>query len=129
MSRKFAFAAAAAALVLAAAWLTDFSSGMDPQEAIRKLSGLRMSLALYAMEGKPPPAAFADVIRAGKLEEAPTLKLPWHLRSARVRDVPSRAVTDTGGWAYVNAPADPDFGQVFIDCSHKDPKGRFWSEF
>ena len=129
MNRKFVLVAAAAALILAAAWLTDFSSGMDPQEAIRKLSGLRMSLALYGMEGKPPPAAFGEVISAGKLEAAPSLKLPWHLRSTRVRDVPSRAVSDSGSWAYVNAPGDPDFGQVFIDCAHKDPKGRFWSEF
>jgi hypothetical protein len=129
MKRKFAFSAAAAALILAAAWLTDLSSGMDTQEAIRKLSGLRISLALYGMEGKPPPASFEDVIRAGKLEEAPSLKLPWHLRSARVRNVSSRTVQDTGGWAYVNAPGDPDFGQVFMDCSHKDLKGRFWSEF
>lgn len=129
MNRKFAFAAAAAALTAAAAWLTDLSSGMDPQEAIRKLSGLRMALALYAMEGKPAPAAFEDVISAGKLEEAPALKLPWHPRCALVRNASSRAVTDTGGWAYVNAPGDPDFGQVFIDCSHKDPKNRFWSEF
>jgi hypothetical protein len=38
-------------------------------------------------------------------------------------------VEDTGGWAYVNAPASPDFGLVFLDCSHSDEKGRRWSEF
>ena len=29
---------------------------------------------------------------------------------------------------YVNDPADPQFGVVYIDCTHKDEKGRFWSE-
>lgn len=122
-------AAGAAGLLAAGAGLFHLSSGMEPAEVIRKLSGLRVSLALYAMQRQGPPASFSEVIRAGHLEAAPALKLPWHPRAGRVRDVSSRAVRDTGGWAYVNAPGDPDFGLVFIDCAHQDAKGRFWSEF
>ena len=29
----------------------------------------------------------------------------------------------------MNEPGDPDFGLLYIDCAHKDEKGRFWSEF
>lgn len=122
-----AWTAALAALAAALAGLR-FSSGMEPAEAIRKLAGLRMALTLYAAERGAPPASFAEVINSGKLEAVPSLKLAWHGGAAAVRDVPDRSLRDTGGWAYVNAPG-PDFGLVFIDCAHRDGRGRYWSEF
>ncbi|MBI5743354.1 MAG: hypothetical protein HY952_02280 [Elusimicrobia bacterium] len=127
--RKFTFAAAAAALLGGAWGLFYLYRGMGATDVIRGLSGLRMALALYAQEHKGPPASYAEVIRYGKLEEAPLLKLRRHRGASSVKDVPSRQVRDTGGWAYVNVPGSPDFGLVFIDCSHMDEKGRFWSEF
>lgn len=36
---------------------------------------------------------------------------------------------DTGGWGYVNDPQAPCYGQVFVDCSHKDTKGKTWTEY
>jgi len=125
--RVIAWAAAIAALA-AALWGLRLSSGMEPAEAIRKLAGLRMALTLYAGEAGGPPASFGLVQAAGKLEAVPYLKLAWHRGAGTVADVPDRAVRDTGGWAYVNAPG-PDFGLLFIDCAHRDPKGRYWSEF
>ncbi len=35
---------------------------------------------------------------------------------------------DTGKWAYVNDPSCPEFGTVFIDCTHQDG-GIPWSSF
>lgn len=102
---------------------------MKAPEVIRKLSGLRIAVALCGMEHKPPPADFSDLVRGGKMEGVPYLKLPRHLGSASVRSTPVQDIRDTGGWAYVNDPKDPHFGLVYIDCSHKDEKGRFWSEF
>jgi len=130
MTRKTLLLSGAAAAALAAAGgLLYLRGGMQPPEVLRKLSGLRISLALYAQEHRQRPAAFEDTIKAGQLEGAPALKLPWHRGTSEVKNVPSAAVSDTGGWAYVNEPADPAFGTIFIDCSHKDGKGRYWSEF
>lgn len=127
------FAAAAAAAVCAAA-LAAFSfekyfSGMPAAEVLRKLSGLRLAVELYRQEKRALPPSFADVLAAGKLEAVPALKLRRHRRAAAVRDAASQEVRDTGGWAYVNGPASPQFGLVYIDCSHYDEKGRRWSEF
>ncbi len=129
MKKKKSAALAAAAFLLAAWGAAWVHGGMGAAEVVRKLSGLRMSLALYAMDHGGKPASFGDTIRSGSLEDAPPLKLPGHFRRSSVRDVRTFAITDTGGWAYVNDPKDPSFGLLFIDCSHKDEKGRYWSEF
>lgn len=119
----------ALALLLAAWGGYYYRSGMKAPEVIRKLSGLRVALALYAAQHKAPPASFEDTIREGKLEAAPGLKLPRHFASAAVRNASAFEIKDTGAWAYVNNPRDPHFGLVFIDCAHADEKGRYWSEF
>jgi len=129
MKRIMTIALGAAALLGAAWGLLYLRGGMDAAEAVRKLSGLRLSIELYRQEHKKLPASFADTLKAGTLEEAPVLKLPGHLKTAKVSDNPSMLIRDTGGWAYVNNPADPAFGLVYIDSSGKDEKGRFWSEF
>ncbi|MBI5208944.1 MAG: hypothetical protein HY927_03115 [Elusimicrobia bacterium] len=41
----------------------------------------------------------------------------------------ARTPADTGKWGYVNDPASPDFGLVFIDCTHTDAKGSRWSSY
>jgi len=121
--------APAAALLLAGGGYVYLRGGMGSPEVLRKLSGLRVSLELYSMERRRKPASFEDIIKEGQLEAAPSLKLPGHSATSSVRNAPAFAISDTGGWAYVNAPASPDFGTIFIDCAHKDEKGRFWSEF
>ncbi|MHB0997272.1 MAG: hypothetical protein ACYC2I_12955 [Elusimicrobiales bacterium] len=119
----------AAALAAAAGGAVYLRSGMDSPEVLRKLAGLRVALELYAMERHTKPGAFGDTISSGQLEGAPDLKLPGHLPAASVRDVASFTVTDSGSWAYVNDKSSPHFGLLFIDCSHRDERGRFWSEF
>lgn len=120
---------AAAAVAGAARGLLYLRGGMDAAEVVRKLSGIRLSLELYRQEHRKYPASFAEILRAGTLEAAPDLKLPGHFKSSEVRDTPSLAIKDSGGWAYVSDPRSPDFGLLYIDCSHRDEKSRFWSEF
>lgn len=120
---------AAAAVAGAARGLLYLRGGMDAAEVVRKLSGIRLSLELYRQEHRKYPASFAETLRAGTLEAAPDLKLPGHFKSSEVRDTPSLAIKDSGGWAYVSDPRSPDFGLLYIDCSHRDEKSRFWSEF
>jgi hypothetical protein len=126
MRRKVIIALGAAAALLAGYY---YMRGMEAAEVVRKLSGMRVSLEFYRQEYKRPPSSFKDTLKAGTLEEAPALKLSRHLKSSSVRDTPSMLIRDTGGWAYVNDPKDRAFGLIYIDCAHKDEKGRYWSEF
>lgn len=121
--------AAAAVAAAAGRWALHRRQGMDPAEVLRKLAGMRLAVELYRQERKRPPDSFADTVRSGKLEEIFEIKLPRHPRRRTARDVGSMEISDTGGWAYVNDPKDKDFGLVYIDCTHMDGKGRFWSEF
>ena len=115
-------------LLLAAAGLVRLRARMPASDVMRKLSGMRVALTLYRLEYKTPPGSFEQVLAAGKLETVPAIKLAWHRGSAQVLNVPSFKFRDTGAWAYVNDPAAAQFGLVYIDCTHKDEKGRFWSE-
>lgn len=124
--RKAIIVAAALAAALTVLYL---SRGMGAAEVIKRLSGLRLSLELYRQQYRKLPASFGETLRSGTLEAAPALKLPGHFRSSSVRDAPAMLIKDTGGWAYVNGPGDPDFGLLYIDCAHRDAKGRSWSEF
>ena len=36
---------------------------------------------------------------------------------------------DTGGWGYVSDPKAPCWGQVFVDCTHKDAKDVAWPTY
>lgn len=36
------------------------------------------------------------------------------------------AFTQKGGWAYVNDPADPRFGDVFVNTDREDSYGKAW---
>ena len=114
---------------LAAAGTTYLRTSMPAAEVVRKLAGMRVALTLYRLEHKRFPGSFGDVVASGQLEAVPDLKLSGHLRYAAVRQAGSFELKDTGGWAYVNDPGRPQFGLLYIDCSHKDEKGRFWSEF
>ena len=37
------------------------------------------------------------------------------------------AFTKTGGWAYVNDPSDPRFGDVFVNTDKEDSYGKAWN--
>ncbi len=116
-------------LLLAAAALGRFGAAMPAAEIIRKLAGMRVAVTLFRLEHKTFPGSFEELQAAGKLEAVPGIKLAWHRGAAKVTAVPSFMIRDTGAWAYVNDPADKQFGLIYIDCGHKDEKGRFWSEF
>jgi prepilin-type N-terminal cleavage/methylation domain-containing protein len=61
----------------------------------------------------------------------PPVKLPGtpHQDSTAVSvgNSTAAALTDSGGWAYVNDPASESYGTVFINCSHLDSKGQPWN--
>jgi len=122
----------ALALTLAGAGISAvfyYFHSMPAAEVVRKLSSLRVALELYRHDKGRLPASYSEVAANGNLEAVPALKLRGHEGVSSVKDVPAFKITDSGSWSYVSDPKSPDFGLVFIDCSHKDEKGRAWNEF
>ena len=40
-----------------------------------------------------------------------------------------RQADDRGGWGYVNDPSSPDYGLVFINCTHREVRRKMvWKE-
>ena len=130
MGKKILLISGVAALGLAAFGAFNYMNySMRSAEVIRKLSGMRVAAVLFRMSKGRPPSDIGEMIMNGTLEAAPKLKLRWHMASSKVRNASTLAVRDTGGWAYVNDPKSAGYGTFFIDCSHTDEKGRYWSWF
>jgi len=130
MGKKIILISGIAALVLAASGIFIYMNySMRSSHVIHKLSGMRIAAGLFRMSNGRPPHDIEEMIKSGNLEAAPELKLRTHKASSKVRNASGTEVRDTGGWAYVNDPKSADYGTVFIDCSHADEKGRYWSWF
>ncbi len=61
------------------------------------------------------------------IEEIPQARVPGYTPSSKV-SVGSfeQAFTKTGGWAYVNDPADPRYGDFFVNSDKEDSYGKAW---
>jgi general secretion pathway protein G len=55
---------------------------------------------------------------------------PYHPESAAENDgSAATAPTDAGGWAYINDDTDPNFGSLWVNCTHTDTKGTVWTNY
>lgn len=65
------------------------------------------------------------------LSQLPFAKLPGtpHLdnRNISVGASTAAALTDAGGWAYINDPASAYYGTFLVNCSHTDLNGNLWN--
>ncbi len=130
MKKRTYIALGVAGAALAAFFsLSHFPRAMKSAEVIRRLQGMRLAVELFRQTKGRRPADIDEVILSGNLEAPLGLSLKGHRASSKVRNSARAGSLDTGGWGYVNDPASADFGTVFIDCSHKDEKGRPWSMF
>lgn len=97
------------------------------------LTSLRSALQIYYGDNQDFPSDdLTSLTASGKyISDLPIVKLPGtghpDNRHVSVGDSPAAAVTDTGGWAYVNDPVSPSFGSLLVNCTHADRKGAVWS--
>lgn len=99
------------------------------------LGELRQAVERYrlAHDGRSPDSIEA-MVSAKTIPGIPALwrksdEIP-HSRTAEAAVVADRTATDSGRWAFVVSPSSPSLtGTVFIDCTHTDTRGRFWSEY
>ena len=111
------------------------SMGSSAEHAIvGSLGSLRSALQIYQSDtGKFPPQ-LSDLIPK-YLDHVPGLQaisrdgIILHLPSAEVHTFGDQHSDDKGGWGYINAPTtpgghpNPNFGKVFINCTHFDLRG------
>ena len=117
------------------------------EEAATKgnLGSLRSSNAIYYgdTEGNYP-ATLEALIGPKYLKEIPKIKIAAHMETnvwtaygAEVctgkteygTEIDVNKIKDTGGWGYVSDPKAACWGQIFVDCTHKDSKDKYWPEY
>lgn len=98
------------------------------------LTSLRSALQIYYGDNTLFPSDdLASLVENKKyIDNLPLVKLPGtghpENRHVSVGASTATALTDTGGWAYVNDTASPLFGTLLVNCSHADSKGKSWAE-
>ncbi|MBI5243059.1 MAG: hypothetical protein HY922_05145 [Elusimicrobia bacterium] len=63
-----------------------------------------------------------------KVGPPPKAKIPPHHPDSFVVTYAS-SPTDLGGWLYNNIEGHPGFGQVAVNCTHTDTKGKAWTSY
>lgn len=117
---------AAIALAAGACWKPP---AYDQSVSLKSLAAMRTAIAFYRLNFKSAPESMEKLVDSGYLEEVIELRLPRHRATRAVKYYPALEFRDTGGWGYVNNPKDRDFGALYIDCTHRDSGGRYWSWF
>ncbi len=98
--------------------------GSTKHELVR----LRTAIAAYYGENQGVyPTDDLGSLMPRYIESIPQANVPGMKPSNRVNaGTYETAFTKTGGWAYVNDPADPRFGDVFVNTDKEDSYGKAW---
>lgn len=93
-----------------------------------QLVRLRSAIAAYYGEnqGVYPTDDLSSLVPK-YIEAIPQANMPGFEPSNKVSSGSYEAAfTKTGGWAYVSDPADPRFGDVFVNTDKEDSYGKAW---
>ncbi len=96
-----------------------------------QLTRLRSAIAAYYGEnqGEYPTDDLTSLVPR-YIEAIPQVKVPGLASTSHVSTGTYRqAFTNKGGWAYVNDPDDPYFGEVFVNTDRPDSFGTPWYNY
>ncbi|MBP5430244.1 MAG: type II secretion system protein [Elusimicrobiaceae bacterium] len=94
-----------------------------------QLVQMRSAIAAYYGEhqGMYPTDDLSCLVPA-YIEKIPQVTVPGYAPTSHVSTgTYEEAFTKTGGWAYVNNPEDPRFGDVFVNVDEHDSYGKHWT--
>ena len=97
---------------------------------LKALGALRSAAARYAAETKTKgPKYLSDLAQEGRyLPGIPSIAiLGKHPSSAQVRTLGQ--TDDSGGWTHADWPGSPREGEVWINFTHTDNRGKAWNEY
>lgn len=95
------------------------------------LGTVRSALRIYNadVEGYYPETLSVLTLNTKYLQRIPEIEVPFfHPDSAVVR-LAAGAPNDAGGWQYNNVSTDPDFGTLWVNCTHTDTASSAWTSF
>ncbi len=92
------------------------------------LMRVRSAIAAYYGENQGTyPTDDLSCLVPQYLEKIPEARIPGYTPSAHVSTGNFEAAfTKAGGWAYVNDPADPRYGDFFVNSDKEDSYGKAW---
>ena len=93
-----------------------------------KLVQMRSAIAAYYGEhqGMYPTDDLSSLVPQ-YIEQIPQVRVPGYPPTAHVSNgTYEQAYTKTGGWAYVNDPTDPRYGDFFVNAEEEDSYGKAW---
>jgi len=95
------------------------------------LGAIRSALYIYHGDhDETYPKMPQDLTIDGNYMSAlPKIQDTPHAPTDAVAPYSTRSSRDTGSWGYVNNPSDPDWGSIYIDCTHTDLKGVVWASY
>jgi hypothetical protein len=126
--------------ILATALLAGCINQIPKKSAERQtdwnLSGMRSAIRMYYDDTHGHyPTDLAILIRDKKYLAAIPYAMPakgeqmYHSKSNDVKYFSSGDQSDdSGGWGYVNNPKSPDFGKIFVNCTHQDARRISWNQ-
>lgn len=94
-----------------------------------KLVKMRSAIAAYYGENKGTyPTDDLSCLVPHYIEAIPEVTIPKHAPSNHVYTGSyEQAFNAQGGWAYVNDPNDPMFGEIFVNEDAADSYGKSWN--
>lgn len=108
------------------------------------LGMLRSAASIYYGDAEGAYPAGLDALVPKYIESIPAVKAEPHAESTAWtaygdelctgkseygQELDPAKLKDTGGWGYVADPNSKCWGMIFVDCSHKDTKGKYWTEY
>ncbi len=97
------------------------------------LGALRSAMGVYYADVLTQyPTSLARLAENEELLKLiPSTKIqPYHSASnASKEGAVAGLLDDGGGWAYVNAPQDANYGKIWINCTHTDVTGKVWTTY
>ena len=95
------------------------------------LGSVRSALSIYYgdMEGQYPSDLASLTVGGKYLATVPLAKAPnYHTDTSSMLEQLS-ASDSGGGWVFNNTVSDPNFGTVWVNCTHTDTKGTTWTSY
>jgi prepilin-type N-terminal cleavage/methylation domain-containing protein len=97
------------------------------------LGAIRSALTIYYsdMEGQYPDHLGALTTAGKYMSDLPKAHAAGYHSPTTSQQITrvSAVISDYGGWMYDDIPTSSDFGRVFLNCTHTDTKGTFWSAY
>lgn len=95
-----------------------------------ELGSLRAAVSSYHDREKRFPQDLSEMAREGKyLKQLPKAVTFSYHADTEAKVTNGVYADDAGGWIFNNVAGDPNYGAVWINCTHTDSNGKSWNSY